>query len=92
MTTIQNWPINNGGRPLFTHEGWWVEIWGPEWPNSRITVSAPNPGEEVEVSQQGIWVYGSSPGGREGPSPVSFTIPWPVIEAIIAARREVWGC
>ena len=90
--TIQNWPINNGGCPVFTYEGWEVQIWGAEWPNSRITVAAPHAGEEVEVSQQGIWVYGSSPGGPEGPPiPVSFTIPWPVIEAICAARREVWG-
>jgi hypothetical protein len=87
---MTNWTVNASGNQVFTHEGWEVQIWGPEWPNSRITVESPHDGAEVDVGDEGIWVRGVSfGGGWEGPSPRAFTIPWPVIEAIIAARRIV---
>ena len=86
---MTSWTVNASGNQVFNHEGWEVQIWGPEWPNSRITVSSPHSGEEVEVSERGIWVYGESGGGWEGPSASAVTIPWSVVEAIIEARRIV---
>jgi hypothetical protein len=47
---MTQWTTNAGGRAVFTHEGWEVQIWGPEWPNSRISVESPDRGEQVEVS------------------------------------------
>jgi hypothetical protein len=44
---------------------------------------------EVEVEEGGVWVRGESNGGWEGPNPQAFTIPWPVIAAIIEARAIV---
>ena len=86
---MTNWTTNASGNQVFNHEGWEVQIWGPEWPNSRISVASPHGGEEVEVWPEGIWVYGESRGGWEGPSPGAFIIPWPVIAAIIEARAIV---
>jgi hypothetical protein len=86
---MTNWTTNASGNRVFTHEGWEVQIWGPEWPNSRISVASPRSGEEVDVSPEGLWVYGESGGGWEGPSPRAFTIPWPVITALIEARAIV---
>jgi len=76
------------GNRTFTHEGWTVRIWSSEW-TSRISVESPHTGEEVEVTEEGIWVRGESFGGWEGPSPRSFTVPWPVIAAIVEARAIV---
>jgi len=86
---MTNWTTNASGNQVFTHEGWEVQIWGPEWPNSRISVASPHSGEEVEVREWGIWVYGESGGGWEGPGAHGVYIPWPVIEAIIQARAIV---
>jgi hypothetical protein len=86
---MTNWTTNASGNQVFNHEGWEVQIWGPEWPNSRISVASPHGGEEVEVWSEGIWVYGESRGGWEGPSPGAFIIPWPVITAIIEARAII---
>jgi hypothetical protein len=87
---MTNWTTNASGNQVFTHEGWEVQIWGPEWPNSRITVASPHNGEDVEIYEEGLWVRGEiDSGGWEGPSPCAFKIPWPVIEAIIEARRIV---
>ena len=79
------------GNQTFTHEGWTVRIWSPEWTSSRISIESPHSGEEVEVNEEGIWVNGESSGGWEGPGPRAFTIPWAVIEAIIEARAIVAG-
>ncbi len=79
------------GNQTFTHGGWTVRIWSPENPWSRIEVFTPHRGEEVEVTEAGIWVNGESSGGWEGPGPNAFTIPWPVIAAIIEARAIVAG-
>jgi hypothetical protein len=87
---MTNWTTNAIGNQVFNHEGWEVQIWGPEWPNSRITVSSPHSALKVgDICPEGIWVYGESGGGWEGPSPRAFTIPWPVITAIIEARSIV---
>jgi hypothetical protein len=86
---MTNWTTNASGNQVFNHEGWEVQIWGPEWPNSRISVASPHSGAEVEVHEWGIWVYGESGGGWEGPCAESVTIPWPVITAIIEARAIV---
>jgi hypothetical protein len=90
--TIENWQTSEHGHPTFTHEGWVVEIWGPEWPHSRISVTSPIRGAEVEVNESGVWVKGESEtSGWEGPSPEAFTIPWPVIAAISAAQAYILG-
>jgi hypothetical protein len=79
------------GNRTFTHAGWTVRIWSPEW-TSRISVESPHSGEEIELWEpEGLWVNGESSGGWEGPSPRAVTIPWPVIEAVIAARAIVAG-
>lgn len=49
----------------------------------------PTTGEEVEVTEEGIWVNGTSSGGWEGPGPSAVNIPWTVIGAIIEARAIV---
>lgn len=71
----------------FKHEGWEVIIWGPQW-NNKIDVFPPHKGEEVEVYPEGIWVRGASDGSWHE-QPESFTIPWPIIGAIIEARQRV---
>lgn len=77
------------GNRTFTHAGWTVRISSPEW-TSRISVDSPHSGAEVEVGPEGIWVRGEDGGGGwEGPGPQAFTIPWPVIEAVIEARATV---
>ena len=76
------------GNQDFHHAGWRVRIWNNTWSN-RIDVTAPHSGVEVEVEEGGVWVRGESNGGWEGPSPQAFTIPWPVIAAIIEARAIV---
>jgi hypothetical protein len=88
MTTT--WTSDEHGNKVFKHEGWEVEIWGPEWPHSRISVTSPIRGAEVEVNESGVWVKGESETrGWEGPSPEAFTIPWPVVKAIIEAQSVV---
>jgi hypothetical protein len=82
------WTTDEHGNRTFTHAGWTVRIWSPEW-TSRISVESPHSGEEVEVHEEGVWVNGESSGGWEGPGPKAFTIPWPVIAAIINARAIV---
>ena len=86
---MTNWITDERGNRTFTHEGWTVRIWSPEWTSGRISVDAPHSGEEVEVHEEGIWVNGESSGGWEGPGPNAFTIPWEVIAAIIEARAIV---
>lgn len=85
---MTNFTTDEHGNQTFTHEGWTVRIWHPEW-TSRISVESPHSGEEVEVWPEGIWVNGESSGGWEGPGPNAFTIPWAVIGAIIEARAIV---
>jgi hypothetical protein len=85
---MTNWITDEWGNRTFTHAGWTVRIWSPEW-TTRISVDAPHAGEEVEVTEEGIWVNGTSSGGWEGPGPNAFIIPWSVIAAIIEARGIV---
>jgi len=78
---------NDGESQIFTHAGWQVRIWPAHWTN-RIDVTSPFSGADVEISADGVWVNGVSSGTwHDGPR--AFTIPWPVIEAIIEARRIV---
>ena len=86
---MTNWITDEHGNRTFTHEGWTVRIWSPEHSWDRINVDAPHNGQEVEVHEKGIWVNGTSSGGWEGPGPNAFTVPWPVITAIIEARQIV---
>jgi len=86
---MTHFTTNEHGNRTFTHEGWTVRIWSPEWTSNRIYIESPHRGEEVEVTEEGIWVNGESSGGWEGPGPNAFTIPWAVIEAIIEARAIV---
>jgi len=85
---MTNWITDEHGTRTFTHNGWTVRIWSSEW-TTRISAESPHSGEEVEVTEEGIWVNGTSSGGWEGPGPNAFTIPWPVITAIIEARGIV---
>jgi hypothetical protein len=82
---MTNWITDERGNRTFTHEGWEVQIWGPESPNSRITVTSPCTEHEVTVDPDGLWVRGSA----HAELPEAFTIPWAVIEAIIEARAIV---
>jgi hypothetical protein len=86
---MTNWITDDHDNQIFFHEGWTVRIWSPECKWNRIEVNSPHAGEEVEVTEEGIWVKGESSGGWEGPSPSAFTIPWEVIAAIAAARQIV---
>ena len=88
---MTNFTTDERGNRTFTHGGWTVRIWSPEWTSGRVSVDAPHSGEEVEVHEEGIWVNGESSGGWEGPGPNAFTIPWEVIAAIIEARAIVAG-
>jgi len=85
---MTHFTVDEHGNQIFTHEGWEVRIWSPEWTSGRISVESPHDGAEVEVNADGIWVNGVSSGTwQDGPR--AFTIPWPVIEAIFAARAIV---
>lgn len=87
---MTNWITNEWGNRSFTHEGWTVRIWSPDWcSGNRVCVESPHSGEEVEVNEEGIWVNGQSSGGWEGPGPAAFTIPWAVVAAIVEARAIV---
>jgi hypothetical protein len=86
MTTT--WTSDEHGNKFFKHEGWEVQIWSPPW-TSRVCVTSPERGVEVDVSEEGVWVHGESTGGWEGPGPRAFTIPWPVVKAIIEAQSVV---
>jgi len=76
------------GDRTFTHEAWEVRIWSEGTPGARVWVSSPDPDHEVSVDADGFYVNGSHRGAWAD-EPAAFTIPWPVIEAIIAARRIV---
>ncbi len=87
MTT---WITDEHGNRTFTHDNWSVKVWNKEFGAFRINIHAPSgwgDKHEVEAGPDGIWVNGESRGGWEGPSPSSFTIPWPVIAAI----TEAWA-
>jgi len=87
---MTSWTTDVHGNRFFNHEGWTVRIWSPEWTSGRITVEAPHAGEEVEVTEDGIWVRGEDDRrGWEGPGPRAFTIPWGVMVAVIEARAIV---
>lgn len=86
---MTNWITDENGNQTFTCEGWMVRIWASSlgWPR-RISVTAPEERgstHEVEVDDDGLWVCGRTPGGW-GDTSSAFTIPWPVIVAIIEAR------
>jgi hypothetical protein len=83
------WTTDERGNRTFDHAGWRVRIWSPEVSFNRIHVDSPHINEEVTVGIDGIWVNGESTGGWEGPGPQAFTIPWPVIAAIVEARAIV---
>lgn len=84
---MTNFTVDEHGNQDFHHEGWRVRIWSKTWGN-RIEVTSPEErgcSHEVEVREEGIWVKGEYAGYDSDP----FTIPWPVIEAIIAARAII---
>jgi len=74
------------GNRTFEHAGWQVRIWSGR--GDIPTVTAPGSSEWVEIWPEGIRVYGESRVGRET-SPRAVIIPWPVVEAIVAARAIV---
>lgn len=88
---MTSWITEEFGNRTFTHQGWTVRIWSPEyWRRwNPIEVESPRAGEEVEIHPEGIWVKGESPGGWEGPSSAAFVIPWAVITAVTEAREIV---
>jgi len=67
------------GNRTFTYRGWEVRA-ATDW----VGVTSPCADHEVSVDAGGLWVSGGSADGCE-----AFTIPWPVIEAIVAARATV---
>jgi len=74
------------GNRTFEHAGWRVRIWSG---HDRVRIwSPPGSSEDVEIWPEGIRVYGESHVGRET-SPCPVIIPWPVVEAIVAARATV---
>ena len=80
--------LDEHGNYICQHEGWQVRIW--DWTN-QIDVSTPEvSGEthELEVYDDFLYVMGES-WGQWAPSSSSVRIPWPVVEAILAARSIV---
>ena len=85
---------NGDGSQSFLFNDWVVRIWPGH--DNRIDVTAPGqlggplaPDHWVEVDADGIWVSGKAPGFSDHPVPSAFTIPWPVIQAIIEARARL---
>ncbi len=71
---------------FFRYKDWEVCIW-----NDRIAVSSPSvlrESHEVDVYDEGLYVRGAMRGAWED-FPATVAIPWPVLEAIIAARTFV---
>ena len=85
---MTHFTVNEHGNQVFNHGGWEVQIWGPEWPNSRITVTSPCTEHEVMVDPDGLWVRGSDTYAH-AELPEAFTIPWAVIEAVVEARAII---
>ena len=72
---------------IFSHEGWTIKV----WPNGFINVDSPHEGENgvfnlVYLLEEGLEVSGYEARSFDY-SPLSFTIPWPVISAICEARE-----
>ena len=89
MTSI-NWQTESDSK-AFSHEGWTVRVWGPDFKGHRVEVSAPysrRDGIDVEVFDNEVDFSGSS-GGEGGHWGVS--LPWKIIEALVEARREILG-
>ena len=84
---MTNWTMDEHGNRTFTHNGWTVRIWEKSY-TYRIDIDAPHRGEEVEVTDEGIWVRGASDGSWHE-QPEAFVIPWPIIGAIIEAQQRV---
>ena len=83
---MTHFTTNENGEQTFTHEGWEVQIWDSQWTRRiRVTSSISDDTREVEVGPDGIWVLGSTRSAWSNDS-CAFTIPWPVIEAIVEAR------
>ena len=76
---MTHFTVNENGSRVFTHEGWTVRV-GSDW----IGVLSPIADHEVTVDADGLWVRGA-----DGETAESFTIPWPVITAIVEARAIV---
>lgn len=70
----------------FEHEGWKVLR-----TQSSVRVQAPNEEFCVDPCDEGLYLVGSRWGGNpfQPAEAVSMTIPWPVLEAIFEAWREV---
>ena len=74
----------------FIHQGWLVRIWSKQSGiASRIDVESPDFNKKIEVRDDGLWTYGESKTGWDGPSPVPVLIPWIVLTAVIDARALV---
>lgn len=69
------------GNRTFEHAGWRVRIWSGR--GDVPTVTAPGSSEDVEIWPEGICVYGGGDSAR------AVVIPWPVVEAIVAARAII---
>ena len=85
---------NGDGSQSFTLNDWTVRIWPGL--DDRIDVRASGqlggplaPDHWVEVDADGIWVSGTAPGFSDHRVPSAFTIPWPIIQAIIEARATL---
>ena len=76
---MTHFTVNEDGSRVFTHEGWTVRV-GSDW----IGVTSPCADHEVTVDADGLWVRGA-----DGETAESFTIPWPVIEAVVEARATI---
>jgi hypothetical protein len=85
---MTHFAVDDSGNQDFHHEGWQVRIWGEEHAWRRIEVTTPSDSTDVVVDEDGLWVNGVS-SGTWCDGPQAFTIPWPVIEAIIEARATV---
>jgi hypothetical protein len=85
---MTNWTTDEHGNRNFEHGEWHVRIWAASG-GSGISVTARGTNNDVEIRNEGIWVYGYEArfGRYNGNEPASFTIPWEVITAIIEARN-----
>jgi len=89
---VENWPMSPCGKPTFTHEGWTVRIWRWKQIDPAIQVISPEREQEVAVRANGLGVCSAlNTDAWEGPHAEMFTIPWPVIEACVAAQTFIAG-
>lgn len=92
---MTHWTTDEHGNRTFTHAGWTVRIYAGDTRIDQILIQGPEApswgGDHVvEAHHEGVWVSGEKT-GQWSSAPSAFTIPWPILEAIVAARATIAG-